>query len=113
MRLKLLFAVGAVIAAAKALKHLAEEKMIPGGHSSLGRALLSKSPIFRTRVAYDKDLARAAAYLCEGTYLGQEETEKRMAALGFSDPVSKHYASDTAMNASPITAASEIVSAQG
>ena len=56
--------------------------------------------------SFHEDLAKAAAYLCAGTYAGKDETEKRMAALGFSDPVSEYYRADARTNTSPITVAS-------
>lgn len=112
MRFKLLIVAGAVIGVTKALKPLVRllaQRSGSARHASLAHALLNRSAAFRKRSAYNKEFAKAAAFLCEGTYQGQEETERRMRELGFSDPVSKNYSSDFEMNASPITLASEVV----
>ena len=59
--------------------------------------------------SYNLNLAKAAIYLCEGTYNGQSETETRMSNLGLSVPSSEYYAIDSQTNTSPITAASDVV----
>ena len=59
--------------------------------------------------SYNVDLAKAAIYLCEGTYHGQEDAEERMSNLGLSDPDSDYYEIDAQTNTSPITAASDVI----
>ncbi len=52
---------------------------------------------------YNHNLAYVAIYLCNGTYIGQEETESRMEELGFSNIESNYYLEDFQTNTSPMT----------
>lgn len=63
--------------------------------------------------SYDRNLALAAAYLCEGTYNGQGDAERRMRALGFAETQSEYYEADIQTNTSPITVSSTIAKING
>lgn len=59
--------------------------------------------------SYNSNLAKAAIYLCEGTYHGRTEANNRMQELGFTVPQSTHYIEDAQANTSPMTIASRLV----
>lgn len=62
---------------------------------------------------YDANLAKAAIYLCEGTYHGEDDAKSRMHDLGFSDTLPMYYGEDGQTNTSPMTVASSVVSIGG
>jgi len=77
--------------------------------ASWGWDLFNRDASFSKRSSYDENLAKVAAYLCEGTYQGKGEIESRMQALGFSDPVSEYFEGGLETNTSPMTVASDVV----
>lgn len=78
-----------------------------------GWALFDRDATAVKRSSYDEDLAKAAAYLCEGTYHSKEDAEWRMKSLGFSNPHSEYYDAALEANTSPITVASDVVAIDG